>query len=255
MSPRTVDVDGVGIAYDDVGEGDPVVLVHGFASRRRETWAGWPDALVEAGYRVLALDVRGHGESDKPHDPAAYGPEVLAGDVAALLDDADVESAHLVGYSMGARISMHVLLDHPERVERCVLAGVGERTLREDRYSGGIADALTAEDPAEIEDPTARQFRTFAAERGNDLEALAACRRATQPGLVLDAGDLAAIETPVLVAAGAEDELVGDPAPLANALPDAESLAVPGRDHLSTTGDRSFREAVLAFLDGGAGAR
>lgn len=244
----TFDADGVRLAYDDTGAGDPVVLVHGFASSRRETWDGWPEALVDAGHRVLALDVRGHGESDKSHDSAAYGPDELAGDVVALLDHLALDAAHLVGYSMGARISMHVLLDHPERVQRAVLAGVGERTLHEERYSGGIADALAADDPREIADPTARQFRTFAAERGNDLDALAACRRATQPGLSLDAGDLAAIRTPVLVAAGAEDELVGDPSPLADAIPGAESLAVTGRDHLSTAGDESFRDAVLAFL-------
>ncbi|MFB6171303.1 MAG: alpha/beta fold hydrolase [Haloarculaceae archaeon] len=247
----TSDAGGVQIAYDDVGGGRPVVLVHGFASDRRGTWraAGWDDALADAGYRVLALDVRGHGESDAPHDPAAYEPAVVAGDVVGLLDHCGIDEADLVGYSMGARLSMHLLVDHPDRFGAVVLAGVGERTLREERYSAAIADALAADDPDDVSDPTAREFRAFAARRGNDLTALAAFRRAPQAGLTMDPARLASVVAPVLVVAGGEDDLVGDPGPLADAIPGATAVVIPGRDHLSAVDDPRHRAAVRSFLD------
>lgn len=250
MSTETFDSGGVRIAYEDGGEGRPVVLVHGFSSDRRGTWGGsdWRGALRDAGRRVVALDVRGHGESEKPHDSAAYEPAVLAGDVVRLLDHLAIEEADLVGYSMGARLSMHLLVDHPDRFGAVVLAGVGERTLAEDRYSEGIADALAADDPEEVADPTAREFRALAEERGNDLAALAAFRRAPQAGLVMAPERLADVATPVLVVAGADDELVGDPEPLAAAIPGAEAVTIPGCDHLATVDDPRFQEAVLSFL-------
>lgn len=251
MSTATFESAGVRIAYDDVGEGRPVVLVHGFASDRHGTWreSRWYDALVDAGRRVLALDVRGHGESDKPYAPAAYEPTAVAGDVVRLLDHLSIPEADLVGYSMGARLSMHLLVDHPDRFGAVVLAGVGARTLRADSYSGDIADALAADDPEAVTDPTAREFRTFAERRGNDLAALAAFRRVPQAGLVMGAEELAVVETPVLVVAGADDELVGDPGPLADAIPGAAAVAIPGRDHLTTVDDPRHREAVLEFLE------
>lgn len=251
MSSSTFDSGGVQTAYDDVGAGRPVVLVHGFASDRRGTWeeAGWTEALVDAGRRVLALDVRGHGESEKPHDPAAYDPAVTAGDVVRLLDHLSIPEADLVGYSMGARLSMHLLVDHPDRFGAVVLAGVGARTLHEDSYSGAVADALAAADPGTIADPTAREFREFAERRGNDLSALAAFRRSPQAGLTMDADRLATVTNPVLVVAGGDDELVGDPGPLADAIPGAAAVAVPGCDHLATVDDPRFREAVLEFLE------
>jgi len=246
----TFDSAGVEIAVDDVGNGDPVVLVHGYASSRHGTWRdrGWYEALADAGRRVVALDCRGHGASGKPHDPAAYDPDAMAGDVVRLLDHLGIETADLLGYSMGARISMHLLVDHGDRVGAAVLAGVGAATLRQESYSGDIADALEADDPADVEDPTARDFREFAEGRANDLAALAACRRASQAGMVLDEADLATISRPVLVVAGGADELVGDPGPLADAVPGATAETVPGRDHLTTVGDDRFRDVVLDFL-------
>lgn len=244
------DADGVTIAYDDRGTGDPVVLVHGFASSRVGNWReqGWYDRLSEAGRRVVALDCRGHGDSDTPHDSRAYRPETMVGDVVGLLDHLGIPAADLVGYSMGARIGMHLLVTRPDRVDAAVLAGVGGHTLRRDRYSDAIPGALEADDPTEIEDETARGFREFAAGRGNDLRALAACRRARQPGLTLTREDLAAIDRPVLVVAGAEDELVGDPGDLAAAIPGGRAVAVPDRDHLTTVGDPRVGNVVVSFL-------
>ncbi|MFP4627129.1 MAG: alpha/beta fold hydrolase [Natronomonas sp.] len=157
--------------------------------------------------------------------------------------------ADLMGYSMGARISMHALLETPERIQACVLGGVGGRTLCVDGYSTDIADALSTSDPSEVADPTAREFREFAERRGNDLDSLAACRRAPPAGLGLDEGTLSTIATPVLVAAGSNDELVGAPGPLADAIYGARSVVVPDCDHLETVDSADFEEAVVAFLD------
>src|SRR6202140_1982160 len=115
--------------------GSPLVVVHGFASDYRLNWVGtrWQEALTTAGFRIVGLDCRGHGHSDKPHDRAAYAIEIMSADVVRLLDRVDVPSARYLGYSMGARIGLQVVLDHPERVQRAVLGGIGT--------SGAIAAA------------------------------------------------------------------------------------------------------------------
>src|SRR5262245_44224221 len=118
---------GVAIAYEDLGEGPPIVLVHGLASERRNNWKEprWFDTLTAAGRRVIPLDCRGHGESDKPHDPAAYAVELVSGDVLRLMDHLGVERADLMGYSMGSRISASLLARHGDRFGAAVLGGVG----------------------------------------------------------------------------------------------------------------------------------
>ncbi len=119
--------DGVRIAYDMVGEGEPVVLVHGFAASRVQNWKapGWYDTLADAGYRVIAMDCRGHGDSDKPHDPAFYDHTLMAEDIVAVMGAAGAGDAFLMGYSMGGFLSMHVLMDHPDLLRKVVIGGVG----------------------------------------------------------------------------------------------------------------------------------
>lgn len=248
METASVHVNGIELVYDAVGSGPPIVLLHGFASNRRDTWNSIRDVLAADGRRVLALDIRGHGDSEKPHESSAYEPSVLSRDVTGFLEALSIQQTDLLGYSMGARIAMQVLADDPERINTAILAGVGERTLRETRYNDSIAAALAADNPDTIEDETAKQFRHFAAERGNDLTALAAFRRAPQVGLVLDRQDLAAIETPVLVAAGSNDVLVGSPDPLAAAFQNATAAVIPDCDHLETVDSSAFESAILAYL-------
>lgn len=246
------DSDGVAIAYDDLrpdgGGGTPIVLVHGFASNRQDNWAtrGWYETLGDRGYRVIALDNRGHGDSEKPHDSAAYPLETMAGDVVRLLDHREIESAALFGYSMGARISMELLQSAPERVEAAVLGGVGGATLGGLQNREHIATALEAPDVDVVDNPVGRRFRLFAEETGADLEALAAVIRAHDVGV--EAADLADVPVPVLVAAGADDDIAGDPAELADAFPDGEAATIPDRDHLTTVPDENFEAAVRDFL-------
>ena len=247
LSRQTFDSAGVAIAYDDIGSGPPIALVHGFASNRERNWKAprWYDTLTGAGRRVVALDCRGHGESDKPHDPAAYALEVMAGDVIHLLDHLGLERVDLMGYSMGARIAAALLARHGERFGAGILAGIGADVLYERRGAEAIARALEADSAASVAEPSARAFRVFAEQSRADLRALAACSRGLRAGL--ETGP-EAITAPVLVVAGENDNLVTDPRSLVAAMPDSELLIVPRRDHLSTVGDRLFKETVLRFL-------
>src|SRR5690348_17903630 len=108
--------DGIKLAYEIVGEGRPIVLVHGFASDRGQNWknVGWYETLTGAGFRVVALDFRGHGMSDKPHDDASYGDNMVD-DIVAVMDAADLTSADVMGYSMGGILTVSLLMTHPER--------------------------------------------------------------------------------------------------------------------------------------------
>jgi pimeloyl-ACP methyl ester carboxylesterase len=167
--------DGIRIAYETVGEGPSVVLVHGFANWKAP---GWFDTLTVAGCRVIAMDCRGHGESDKPHDPAFYNHALMAEDVVAVMDAAGVGDAFLMGYSMGGFISMHVLMDHPELLRKVVIGGVGGSYLGPAFGSrDAIAEALLEPDKSKITDPVQRSFREFAEQSGKDIQALAACLR------------------------------------------------------------------------------
>src|SRR5437588_1459865 len=134
--------DGVEIAFLDEGVGEPVVLVHGFASNKEVNWAtpSWITTLTRAGCRTIALDNRGHGASTKLYDPAAYHSAIMAEDVRALLDHLALSRADIMGYSMGARIAAFLALAHPDRVRAVVLGGLGIRRV----LGGGLLDITTA---------------------------------------------------------------------------------------------------------------
>ncbi|WP_226480431.1 alpha/beta fold hydrolase [Natrinema amylolyticum] len=249
----TFDSAGVRLAYDDlVPDGDgtaaPIVLVHGFASSRYGNWhdRGWDDALLEAGRRVIALDCRGHGESERPHDPAAYETDVMAADVVRLLDHLEIERADLLGYSMGGRIGTEALYRHPERFNAGVLAGIGTATLEPSDAGDRIADGLLADDPDDVTDPVGKRFRTFAETTDNDLAALAACARTRTVPAGWD--EIAQVEHPVLIVAGERDDIAGDPNELAAGFPNGEAVVVDDADHLTTVPDEQFTDAVLEFL-------
>ena len=242
------DADGIRIAFDDVGDGPPVVLVHGFASDRTSNWRrpGWYRALRQAGRRVIALDCRGHGESGKPHDPDDYGTGAMAADVVRLLDHLGVDRADVVGYSMGSRVAVQLLVDHPERVNAVVLGGAGETVVEGAPNREEIATALEVDDPAAVTHPAGRRFRRFAERQDADLRALAAAMRGFR---AFDVERLAGVTNPVLVVAGSDDRLVDEPAALADRFERGEAYVVPERDHMTTVGDPRFRQAVVDFLD------
>lgn len=249
---------GFTLAYDDVrpagGEVGTIVLVHGFAANRTETWRrlGWLGAFERKGWRVVAMDLRGHGESDKPHDPAAYTRADMAGDVVALMDHLDLRQADLMGYSMGAHLALGLALNRPERVARLILGGVGHRALDGGGPAPGatmtMGEAMRAASAAEVTDPTLRGFRQFAENQGEDRLALAACSEGA--GRPLAAGDLAALAIPTVVITGSADQIAGDPTPLADAIPGAKSVALPACDHFSAIPHALFKAAVFDFLEG-----
>jgi len=240
--------DGVRIAWEEAGEGAAIVLIHGFASDRVQNWRapGWYQTLTGAGRRVVALDCRGHGESGKPHDPQSYGDKMVD-DVAAVMDAAGLSDADIMGYSMGGMLAMGLMMRHPGRVRRAVIAGVGASYFREAGIRrDGIADALLAADPATLKDPIQRQFRIFAGQAGKDLAALAACMR--EPRTVYRPEQLGTWPGPVLVVCGERDTLTGPPDGLADAFGQGRAVTVAGRDHMTAVGDKLYKQAVLEFL-------
>lgn len=240
--------DGIRLAFETVGEGQPIVLAHGFASDRKQNWknVGWYETLTGAGFRVVAMDFRGHGESDKPHEDRSYGDTML-GDVLSVMDAGKIERADLMGYSMGAILSVGLLMTHPERIGRAVLAGIGETYFNEKTaHRRGIANALRASDPDTITDPGQKAFRDFASQGGKDIKALAACMSADRT--MYTRQQLKTCITPVLVVAGEKDGQAGSPEPLAAAFADGRAVKVPRRDHMTAVGDKVYKEAVLQFL-------
>lgn len=248
--------DGVTLAYDDItptaGAERAIVLLHGFTSNRNEGWrrTGWYGAFERRGTRVIGLDQRGHGESEKLYDPAAYTRAKLAADVLALMDHLGLRRADLFGYSMGTRTAMQAAIDAPERFSNLILGGVGGKLLEppQPREGNPMAEAMLADDPESIKEPFLRSFRQFADEQGEDRKALAAFVRAENPPLDIEA--LRTLAMPVLVVAGQRDTGAGDPEDLARVFPEGRGLTVAGCDHFSAIPHALTKAGVFDFLDG-----
>lgn len=244
--------DGLSLAYLDTPAekppGDPVLLIHGFASSSRVNWqdTSWVTTLAKAGYRVIAIDNRGHGDSDKPHESELYGARLMAEDARRLLDHLGIERAHVMGYSMGARITAFLAMAHPERVRTAVFGGLGINMIRGVGGARPIAAALLAPSIEEVTNATARTFRAFAEQTKSDLKALAACILSSREKISAEA--IGALKPPVLVVVGSEDVIGGPAGELAKLIPGAEAFVIAGRDHMKAVGDRTFKASVLDFL-------
>jgi pimeloyl-ACP methyl ester carboxylesterase len=241
---------GVRIAFRDKaeGEGAPVLLIHGFVSNSAVNWVntGWFDTLKRAGYRVIALDNRGHGRSEKLYDAASYSAREMAEDARRLLDHLNIERAHVMGYSMGARIAAFLAINHPERTRSAVFAGLGINMVRGLGDEECIAAALEAPSVADVADSACRVYRAFAEQTGSDRRALTACIRGSRERVSTEA--LAGIRCPVLVAVGTSDGIAGSGPELAALIPGAEALEIAGSDHMKTVGDPAYKRGVLEFL-------
>src|SRR6201999_812932 len=171
--------DDVEIAYLDEGEGDPIMLLHGFASSKNVNWVypTWVSELKKNGCRVIALDNRGHGESAKLYDPAQYSIPIMAGDVVALMDHLDIESAEMMGYSMGGRMTAWLGLNAPDRVRSGILGRRGIGMIEGGGPGENAAQAREAPSRVDVTDPVERTFRAFADQTRSDRIALAACLR------------------------------------------------------------------------------
>jgi pimeloyl-ACP methyl ester carboxylesterase len=240
--------DGLNLAFIDEGEGEPVLLIHGFASSSFYNWVqpGWMQTLTSSGYRAIAIDNRGHGLSDKPHDKAVYTPTLMAGDAEALLAHLGIPTAHVMGYSMGARISAFLALEHPARVHDLVFGGLGIGMVEGAGDWSPIAEALMSDDPEAITHPRGKMFRMFADKTKSDKIALAACVITSKEEI--SAQNMARITQPALVAVGTKDDIGGNPHELAALMPHGEAIDIPGRDHMLAVGDKVFKQAVVDFL-------
>jgi pimeloyl-ACP methyl ester carboxylesterase len=243
--------DGFDFAYIDqqpAPDAEPVLLIHGFASTHMVNWVspGWVKTLTDAGYRAIAFDNRGHGATTKSYDTADYTPQKMAGDAAALLGHLGIPRAHVMGYSMGARIAAFLALAEPQLVATLIFGGLGSGLVDGVGDWDPIASALLAEDAASVTHPRGKAFRTFADQTKSDRRALAACIATSRAELT--EAELARITQPTLVAVGTKDDIGGSPGELAGLMPNAESFAIEGRDHMLAVGDRTFKQRVLGFL-------
>jgi pimeloyl-ACP methyl ester carboxylesterase len=238
----------VEIAYLDEGEGDPIVLVHGFASTKDVNWVypTWVSHLRQAGRRVIALDNRGHGQSAKLYDAEEYHIGTMAGDVRALMDHLAIARCDIMGYSLGGRITAFLARYHADRVRRAIFGGIGLGLIAGGGPGENVAHALEAASIDSVTDKMGRTFRAFADQTRSDRRALAACLRGSRRLMTKDEAE--AINVPVLIAVGTKDDIAGSASELAAIIAGAEVLDIPGRDHMRAVGDKVYKEGVLKYL-------
>ena len=244
--PTFASFDDVPIAFHESGEGPAVVLVHGYTGDFRSNFgdSGIASAITDAGYRVVALDLRGHGGSGKPHDFAAYENKALARDVVALADHVGLDRYHLIGYSLGAIVAASVVLLDP-RVRSVALGGMGDRLLdpawdRPHQLVKGLMEGASGQ----TDDVAVGRMIKMIEARGGDPIALAGVQHGH---VAVTAHEFANVSVPALVFAGIDDDVNGDPAGLAAVIPGAQLVRTPG-DHMSAIPTPELRAAIIRFL-------
>lgn len=240
--------DGVSLAWYELSGNSgqpPIVLQHGFSSSTFFEWVecGLAAAVAGLGRRLIGLDARGHGSSDKPHDTRFYGGDVMARDLMELVSALGVETYDLAGYSMGGGIAATVA-SKDRRVRRVVVSGVGEGIVRGNRAfrPAALAGAFRADSEEGLSEME-RNMRRGAILRNNDLLALAAHCEV----VAFDPIDVASIRAEALVLAGDTDPLARHPEYISGAIPGARLAIVPG-DHWHSRRSPEFREALVDFL-------
>ena len=255
------DSDGTRIHYIITGEGEPVVLIHGFTANLQQNWKmpGIIDALRDD-FQVIALDNRGHGRSDKPHDADQYGMRMIE-DPIRLLDHLEIEKAHFVGYSLGGFITEKLMTVYPQRVITATLGGAGWNEPESDRmdFIDELADSLEAGEgiaplikllnPKGNPEPTEQQIKTFNAMvmLTNDPKALAAVIRGTTQWIVSEKA-LRENKIPTLSLIGEKDPMKEGVDALEQVMSNLKVVVLPGADHITATRHPLFRESLLEFL-------
>ena len=238
----------VEIAYLDEGQGEPIVLIHGFASSKNVNWVypDWMSELTKNGRRAIALDLRGHGDSGKLYDPAEYRIATMASDITALMHHLNIARADMMGYSLGARIIGWLAYCQPERLRSAIFGGLGIGLIKGGGPGENVAAALEAPSLDDVTDPVGRSFRAFADQTRSDRKALAACLRGSRE--LMTEQQAAAIRVPALIAVGSKDEIAGSADQLGNLIPESQVLHIPNRDHMRAVGDKVYKSGVTEFL-------
>lgn len=236
---------GQRIAYTVEAGSNPVLLIHGFTSNARLNWekTGWIRMLTRAGRGTIAVDLRGHGESSKPHDPAAYSAAQLTDDLEAVLAHAGVDTVDIVTYSMGGVVALEFAERAPERVGKLVIGGLSQGTLFTTVDDDELRTALLDRENR----PRSRHATAFGAAAAlpdNDPKALYACATGMRGTPTLTTKPPA----PTLLLAGDNDPSTTDVAALAQHM-GLTYCPVPGRHHFNTISARTARDAALEFLD------
>ena len=264
LDSRTFASDGVLLRYAVEGTGEPVILVHGFASSVEHGWLGTGviDALVQAGFQVVAYDARGHGRSEKPYDPTRYGAEDVR-DIVRLLDHLGFRQVHLVGYSRGAMLSHHARQRYPERFRSVTLGGYGSagegsgpveslpaKEVADALERGRIGPLVQALVPENEGMPSARELALGegALSGTNDMRALAATFRAP-PLPLIPVATFREVSVPTLILIGEHDPMRKQAELMAKAVDDLELRIIPGADHLDAPGTDEFRAHLIRFLN------
>ena len=238
----------VEISYLDEGEGEPIFLVHGFASSKNVNWVypTWVSDLKKDGRRVIALDNRGHGDSGKLYDPAQYDIATMASDVIALMDHLAIPQADIMGYSLGSRMTAVLARNEPQRLRSAILGGIGIGLIEGGGPGENVVTALEAPSLEDVTDPVGRTFRAFADQTRSDRRALVACLRGSRRLMTRD--EAADIDVPVLIAVGTADDIAGSAEALGKIIPGSEVLDIPNRDHMRAVGDKVYKTGVVEFL-------
>jgi len=245
--------DGHEIAYEVHGAGTPTILLHGVTVSFAGNYAawGWIERLNAAGCQVIGMDFRGHGRSDKPRDPSAYGTDNLAGDALALLDHLGHARASVIGYSLGSGIALNLLHRAPTRIGPSVLIATGDGLLGYSPYTPAevfarLENALAREEfPADLPSHESAYW-TFAVNVGGDrLAAKAAVQAQYRACSLAEAGS---IESPVLVVSGEADPVLGRGPRLAQSIPRGRYLEIPGADHFVLCRHDAALSAVEEFF-------
>jgi pimeloyl-ACP methyl ester carboxylesterase len=240
--------DGVEIWFDDLGAGDPAVLLHGWGSTAKHNFAetGWIE-MLSARYRVIAMDCRGHGRSAAPHRAELYTRRQMADDVIRLLDHLGVARAIVMGYSMGASLTIELLMRYSHRLRAAVLGGIAyDDGIEDPALREAISAALLAPNRDAIKDPVARAYRRFAESTNNDLFALAAIISA--PREFIDPAKLAQVTVPTLIVVGTHDDAIGPHDELPRMIPGSRIVKLAGSDHMTTPPDPRFKDEVARFF-------
>lgn len=228
--------------------GEVITLVHGFGSTKEINWVetGWTKLFLENGYRVITFDNRGHGESEKFYDEQDYSLNLMANDLLDLLNHLEIKSTHLLGYSMGSRISTAFTLANASIVKKLILSGNGYNMIEGTGDWTPVKVALLAETIEEIEDQKGLTFRVFADRTKSDRKALAACVMGARE--LFTEEEFQSIDSETMVAIGTEDNLAGSGEKLAALFRNGFYFPIEGRDHMRSVGDKTFKQKLLEFL-------